>query len=420
MMVEDLYAVRTTVNKVMNIFRTIRMIVTISVFFIIVLFVTHFPTGIFICSRLAVLIMMILWLAMTLISRLIIIPRVFPWVLRILRFGKISLVIFGTETVCEKIRATMLKSLVYRVILDLKIHSDSLPDDPDERHTRCMDILESEKAAELIMVFDEEDFDFIARFSLLARCTGIPFTIYSRRIPELGYFDPWISIGSYGALSFCCREWTRISRTLWRISDILIAIVGLLVFLPVIAVTIPAIALSSPGGVLYRQTRIGYRKKPFSFFKFRSMRADAEDKQSIHKRYFIKYVNGDAAAKSESGEIFKTVSSKAVTPVGKIIRKTSVDELPQIRNVLRGDMSIVGPRPCIDYELEYYTSEWLQHRFTVKPGLTGIWQVYGRSRLGFKKSQFLDFVYVLSRTDGINIRLIMKTFPVILFGKGGL
>ncbi|RKZ07918.1 hypothetical protein DRQ25_10345 [Candidatus Fermentibacteria bacterium] len=420
MMVDNLYVVRTTMNKSMNIFRTIRMIITISVLFIFVLFVTHFPTGIFICSRLAVFFIMLLWLAMTTITRLLIVPLIFPWILRVLRFGKISLVIFGEKAVCGKIRATMLKSPVYRSILDLKTNSESMPDDPDERYARCIEVLENENASELSMVFDEENFDFIARFSLLTRRAGIPFSIYSKRFLELGYYDPWMTIDGYGALTFFSREYSRISNVLWRLSDILIALAGLLLFLPVIAVIVPVIAISSRGGVLYKQTRIGYRKKPFSFFKFRSMRISADDSQSIHKKYFMKYVNGDAAVKSENGEVFKTVSAKAVTSVGKIIRKTSLDELPQILNVLRGDMRIVGPRPCIDYELDYYTSEWLRQRFTVKPGLTGIWQVYGRSRLGFEKSQFLDFVYVLSRTDSINIRLILKTFPVMFFGKGGL
>ncbi len=420
MMVDNLYVVRTTMNKSMNIFRTIRMIITISVLFIFVLFVTHFPTGIFICSRLAVFIIMMLWLGMTIVTRLLIVPRIFPRILKILRFGKITLVIFGEEAVCRKLMATLLKSPVYRSILDLRTHSDPMPDDPDERYTRCIEVLEMENASELSMVFGEENFDFIARFSLLTRRAGIPFSIYSRRFTELGYFDPWITANGYGALTFFSREYSRISNVLWRLSDILIALAGLLLFLPVIAVIIPAIAISSPGGVLYRQTRIGYREKPFSFFKFRSMRVSADDRQSIHKKYFMKYVNGDAAVKSENGEVFKAVSARAVTSVGKIIRKTSLDELPQILNVLRGDMSIVGPRPCIDYELEYYTSEWLRQRFAVKPGLTGIWQVYGRSRLGFEKSQFLDFVYVLSRTDSINIRLILKTFPVMFFGKGGL
>lgn len=420
MMVEDLYVIRTTVNKAMNIFRTIRIIVTISVFFIVVLFLAHFPTNIFICSRLAVFILMVLWLLMTIIARLLIIPRIFPWLLRILGFGKISMVLFGSPAACGKIRTTLLKSPIYRQLFELKIYSQPLPADPDERYTRCMEILKSEDATELIMVFDEEDFNSIARFSLLTRRAGIPFSIYSRRILELGCFDPWITTDKYAALTFCSRKQTGISSTLWRMSDILIAIIGLLVFFPFIAVIIPAIALTSPGGILYKQTRIGYMKRPFSFIKFRSMRIDVDDRKSVHKRYFIKYVNGDAATESKNGEVFKTINSKAVTPVGRIIRKTSMDELPQILNVIRGEMSIVGPRPCIDYEMEHYTSEWLQQRFTIKPGLTGIWQIYGRSRLDFKKSQFLDFIYVLSRTDGTNIRFILKTFPVMFFGKGGL
>ena len=298
--------------------------------------------------------------------------------------------------------------------------SQILPDNPDDRYARCMEILKSENATELIMVFDEEDFDSIARFSLLVKRAGIPFSIYSRKILELGYFDPWITIDRYAALTFCSGKRTEISNTIWRAGDILIALVGLLIFLPFIAVTVPAIALTSPGGVFFKQTRIGYMKKNFSFLKFRSMRIDIDDRKNVHKKYFMKYVNGDAASKSENVEVFKTISSKAVTPVGRIIRKTSLDELPQIMNVLMGEMSIVGPRPCIDYEMEHYTSEWLQQRFTIKPGLTGIWQIYGRSRLDFKKSQFLDFIYVLSRTDGANIRLILKTFPVMFFGKGGV
>ncbi len=420
MMVEDLYAIRTTVNKAMNIFRTIRMIITISICLIVVLFITHFPTDIFICSRLAVFFIMIIWLGMTIAARLLIVPRLFTRLLKLLRFRRIRLVVFGSEMMCNKVKSTLRKSPVYSYILDFSICSDHLPEDPDEKFTRCLEILEAENATELSIVFEEEDFDSIARFSLLTRRAGIPFSIYSRRFPELGYFDPWISVDGYGALSFFSREWTAVTKALWRISDIITAIAGIIVFLPVIAFTVPAIALTSKGGILYKQTRVGYEKKSFSFLKFRSMRINTKDNQSVHKKYFKKYVNGDAAEKSENGSVFKIVSSDSVTPIGRIIRKTSIDELPQILNVLKGEMSIVGPRPCIDYETEFYTTEWLQQRFTVKPGLTGIWQVYGRSRLGFKKSQFLDFIYVLSRTDGNNIRLILKTFPVMFFSKGGL
>jgi len=420
MMVENLYVIRTTVNNVMNVFRTIRVIVAVSILFIVVLFLSHFPTSVFICSRLAVLIIMILWLFMTLTSRLLIIPGIYTRLLRIFGLKKMTVVLFGPREICRKIRSTLLKSSVYRKLLDLKIHTEVLPEDPASRFARCIEVLEDHDANELTMVFEEGNFDDMAHFVLLTRRAGIPFSIYSRRIPELGYFDPWMSIGEYGALTFFSRQWTRVSDFLWRLSDILIAITGLLVFLPILAVAVPAIFLTSSGGVLFKQTRMGRGRKPFNFLKFRSMHVNASDRKSVHKEYFQRYVNGDSADESKKGEVFKTISSKAVTPVGRIIRRTSVDELPQILNVLRGEMSIVGPRPCIDYELEHYTSEWLQQRFSIKPGLTGIWQVYGRSRLGFKKSQFLDFVYVMSRTDGINIRLILKTFPVMFFSKGGL
>ncbi len=420
MMVENLYAVRTTVNKTMNVFRTIRTILTISIVFIVVLFLTHFPTNILICSRLAVFILMILWLCTTIIARLLIIPKFFSQLLKILHFGTISLVIFGEPDVCRKIKSTLLKSPIYRRVLDFTIYTQPLPENPDERYAKCMEVLSHNKATELIMAFGEEDFDSIAHFSLLTRRANVPFSIFSRRFIELAYFDPWITIDDLGALTFYNRKWSKTSEIVWRAADILIAITGLLLFLPLIAITIPAIVLTSPGSIFYTQTRIGYRKKPFKFLKFRSMRTDVTDRKTVHKKYFRKYVDGSAASKSEKGEVYKTFNAKAITPVGKIIRKTSIDELPQIINVLMGEMSIVGPRPCIDYELEYYTSEWLQHRFTIKPGLTGIWQIYGRSRLGFEKSQFLDFIYILSRTDGTNIRLILKTFPVMLFGKGGL
>ena len=107
-----------------------------------------------------------------------------------------------------------------------------------------------------------------------------------------------------------------------------------------------------------------------------------------------------------------------MTWTGRIIRKTSIDALPQFLNVLKGDMSLVGPRPCIAYEMDYYR-DWQRYRFSVRPGLTGVWQVYGRSRLPFDAAQFLDLCYALKRSTGLNIRLLLKTIPVVLFGRGG-
>lgn len=420
MMVEDLYTARTTVNRIMNIFRTTRLIIISSMLYVVALFLIHFPSHIFLSSRISVLLFVGFWLIFSILMRIIVIPNIFPFLLRMLRFGTISIVLFGPEAVTKKIKSLLLKSPIFKRILKLRICRSQLPDNPAERMMACREIMSEDNSTELIMVFEDEDFDSIADFCLHTRNAEIPFSIYSKRIPELGYFDPWISFEEYGALSFFSAEWSKFAEKVWGITDILVSIVSLILLTPVFIIISLIIALTSPGGVLFKQTRIGRNHKPFTFFKFRSMIVSAENSEESHKEYFRKYVNGDAAKKTKDGEIFKKISSDSVTTIGRIIRKTSLDELPQILNVLKGDMSIVGPRPCINYELEHYDSDWLQKRFTVKPGLTGIWQVYARSRLGFKKSQFLDFVYVISRSDGINIRLILKTIPVMFLSKGGI
>lgn len=420
MTVENLYSIRTTVNRIMNIFRIIRMTVILSMIYIVVLFITHFPGNIFLSSRISVLMFMIWWLGLSIITRIVIVPRLFPLLLRIFRFGKMSIVMFGDPDITTRIRSMHMASPIYRKILDMKIHRGELPDDIAQRAIACGEILKEEGATDLIMVFGDEDFDQIAEFCLLTRRTGIPFSIYSRRICELGYFDPWTTLEDYGAISFFSKKWSKTAKFVWRIADILFSLLGMVLFAPFMLTIALSVTLTSPGGILFRQTRIGMNKKPFTFLKFRSMRIDAKNKEAAHKEYFKKYVDGTAASQTDDRRVFKSINSEALTKVGKIIRRTSFDELPQIFNVLRGDMSIVGPRPCIDYELEHYDREWLQQRFLVKPGLTGIWQVYARSRLDFKKAQFLDFVYVLSMSDGVNLRLILKTFPVMLFGKGGV
>lgn len=420
MMVENLYTVRTTVNRIMNIFRTTRLIIISSMLYIVVLFLIHFPLHIFLSSRISVLLFIGFWLIFSILTRITVIPYIFPPLLRIIRFGTISVVLFGPEDVTVRMCSLLLKSPVFRKILKLRIDRSPLPDNPADRLAVCLESMKKDDSTEFVMVFEDEDFNFIAEFCLYTRSAGIPFSIYSKKIPELGYFDPWISFGHFGALTFFSRHWSKSAERIWRLTDILLSIAGLILLAPVFIAISLTIALTSPGGVLFKQKRIGKNRKPFTFLKFRSMLADAENREEFHKEYFRRYVNGNAAKKSKDGEVFKKISSQSVTTIGRIIRKTSLDELPQIFNVLSGDMSIVGPRPCISYELEHYNSDWLQKRFTVKPGLTGIWQVYARSRLSFEKSQFLDFVYVISRSDGMNFRLILKTLPVMFFSKGGI
>jgi len=417
MLMEDLYTVRSTVNRTMNIFRTIRMTVMITLLYIVALFVLHFPSSILIVSRLAILIFMVLWLGVVIFTRLFLLPRLFSVVIRLLGFKRITVLIFGEKKAAEGMKSNLRRSRAYRSVLNIET-AEPVRGGGDFQQMKTL--MEERDATECMVVFQDEGFDEMADLIIRVTDASIPLCVFSPRFLELGYFDPWLSTSRYGAMVFCRRKWGRMSELVWRFLDVAAAILGFLLFLPVTAPTAAAVALSGKGGVFFRQERIGKDKKPFTFLKFRSMRVEDDSRQKDHKEYFARYANGNAAEKTENGKIYKSVSSSSVTKVGKVIRKTSIDELPQILNVLRGDMSIVGPRPCIEYELEHYDKQWYHLRFDVKPGLTGIWQVYGRSRLSFEKSQFLDFVYVLSRTDGMNIKLIFKTFPVMLFGKGGL
>jgi len=191
-----------------------------------------------------------------------------------------------------------------------------------------------------------------------------------------------------------------------RAMDIAVASASLLFFLPLFLVVAAAIKLDSPGPVLFRQTRIGKGGKPFSFYKFRSMIRDAErHKEALRDR-------NEAEA-----PLFKIRNDPRVTAVGRILRKTSLDELPQMINVLKGEMSLVGPRPCLPYEWAAY-EEWHKRRLSVLPGCTGLWQVHGRSEVGFEDMVVLDLYYIQNASPWMDLKLILQTVPVMLFGTG--
>lgn len=188
-----------------------------------------------------------------------------------------------------------------------------------------------------------------------------------------------------------------------RIIDILGALVGLILLSPVFIITAIAIKLDSKGPVFFAQNRCGKDGKIFKMLKFRSMVVDAEKKLKELKD------------KNEmSGPVFKIKDDPRITRVGKFIRKTSIDELPQLINVLKGDMSLVGPRPPIDREVKEYTPYQMQ-RLLVKPGLTCYWQIGGRNNIDFDEWVELDLKYIRERNLWIDIKLIFKTF-FVLFG----
>jgi lipopolysaccharide/colanic/teichoic acid biosynthesis glycosyltransferase len=217
--------------------------------------------------------------------------------------------------------------------------------------------------------------------------------------------------GFRGSAYFTLKKygWSFVVKTtlfLKRVLDIIVSSIMLVVLSPLFLITAIAIFIEDPGPIIFRQTRAGRWAKPFTMYKFRSMFVGAEE---------LKPALSDL---NEAGEIiFKIKNDPRVTKVGKFIRKTSIDELPQFWNVLKGDMSLVGPRPSILSEVALYDLSDRRRLDTI-PGITCISQVSGRSDLEFKGQVELDVLYIESQSFRTDIKLLLKTIPAVLLGKG--
>jgi lipopolysaccharide/colanic/teichoic acid biosynthesis glycosyltransferase len=199
-----------------------------------------------------------------------------------------------------------------------------------------------------------------------------------------------------------------------RAIDVLGSLLALTVLFPLLLLLAILVKLTSKGPALFRQERIGQRGIPFMFLKFRSM--EVNNNAQIHRDYVAKFIRGDGGA-PETG-VFKITGDPRVTPLGRFLRKTSLDELPQFWNVLRGDMSLVGPRPPVRYEVEAYD---LWHRARVldaKPGITGLWQVNGRSRTKFDDMVRLDLRYTRTSSLALDLKILWRTPRVVVLGDG--
>ncbi len=205
------------------------------------------------------------------------------------------------------------------------------------------------------------------------------------------------------------------SRIIKRAIDILGSVLALVLFSPLLLIIAVAVRLTSGGPVLFRQKRLGQYRKPFTCLKFRSMHAGNDP--SIHEAY-IKWLIAGTEQSSSSRTVFKLTDDPRITRVGKILRKTSLDELPQFLNVFLGQMSLVGPRPPIPYEYQAYDL-WHQCRLlAVKPGITGLWQVSGRSKLKFDEMVRLDLQYIKQWSLWLDIKIILRTPFVVLTAHG--
>jgi len=211
-----------------------------------------------------------------------------------------------------------------------------------------------------------------------------------------------IGVPRYGRLEFGLK----------RGIDILAALAVFTVGAPVFLLLALLVKASSPGPVFFRQTRLGKDGRPFGFYKFRTMHHNNDD--SVHRDFCENFIQG---GDKDGGKVFKMVRDPRVTRIGGFLRKTSLDELPQFWNVLKGEMSLVGPRPPISYELEHY-QEWHKDRLKVKPGLTGLWQVSGRSQVPFDEMVMLDLHYISHWSLAMDLKIMWKTLPVMIKGDG--
>jgi exopolysaccharide biosynthesis polyprenyl glycosylphosphotransferase len=192
-----------------------------------------------------------------------------------------------------------------------------------------------------------------------------------------------------------------------RCLDVTVAFTALLLLSPFLLLTALLIALTSTGPVLFVQRRVGLHKREFPIYKFRTMVVDAEQKQRD-----VEHLN------EVSGPVFKISNDPRVTTLGRLLRKTSIDELPQLINVLKGDMSLVGPRPLPVRDYEGFSQDWQRRRFSVRPGITCLWQVSGRSSIAFDKWMELDLQYIDRWSLWLDLRILVRTIPAVLKGVG--
>ncbi|BDI28737.1 multidrug MFS transporter [Capsulimonas corticalis] len=199
---------------------------------------------------------------------------------------------------------------------------------------------------------------------------------------------------------------SRATQVTQRVLDVVFSALMLLIFLPVFVAIALLIKFDSPGPVLFTQARVGKDGVEFPFYKFRSMVPNAEA------------LRNDLEKQNErNGPVFKMRNDPRVTRVGRVLRRYSLDELPQLFNVLKGDMSLIGPRPALPREVALYTPRQAQ-RLAVMPGVTGLWQVSGRANISFERSVELDLHYIQHQSLGLNLRIMLMTIPAVLTGDG--
>ncbi len=216
-------------------------------------------------------------------------------------------------------------------------------------------------------------------------------------------------------IRLCSQKYSWIFYKLKHTIEALITLPAFFLHLPLFLFIMASVKLDSKGPAFYKARAIGKGGKPFDMYKFRSMYVDSE--KTIHQKYVTKLIRGEIDEKEKDNGPLKIVDDPRVTKVGRILRKISLDELPQLINVLKGQMSLVGPRPCLPYEFDIY-QDWHKKRTIVRPGITGLWQVTGRSEVLFEDMILLDLYYIYNSSLILDFQILVETVFVVLRKKG--
>jgi lipopolysaccharide/colanic/teichoic acid biosynthesis glycosyltransferase len=196
-----------------------------------------------------------------------------------------------------------------------------------------------------------------------------------------------------------------------RLFDLLLGCLLLALITPLSIVIALLVKLTSSGPVLFRQERIGQHGRPFVMYKFRTMKHGADS--SVHEAYFQQYVKG-MSAPGENGNVYKLRRDPRITPVGDVLRRFALDEIPQLLNVVKGEMSLVGPRPPLEYEVQLYSPRDLQ-RLSAMPGMTGLWQIKGRDAVNFSTMVELDLEYIRRQSLLLDLAIVLATVPALIW-----
>jgi exopolysaccharide biosynthesis polyprenyl glycosylphosphotransferase len=334
----------------------------------------------------------------------------------------VPLVIVGANTFGVYLRDRISVELTQYEFLGFIDESLGVPNGSNEYSTPILGSLDSiaslsaaHSNLEAMIVLPERDHEQVERIIELCERHRVRWRVMPRVAQSMA-----LTVEMVGAIPLIGPPGSNIEGLnciVKRGFDITVATLMIMAVSPILVLAAVAIRLVDGGPLLFRQIRVGIHGKPFELLKFRTMRTQCSD--TVHREYVKGWIQRDAAEQSEANgtEVYKIGSDERVTSIGHWLRRFSIDELPQLLNVLYGNMSLIGPRPAMPYELELY-QEWHRHRLDAPPGITGLWQVSGRNRLSFEEMVQLDIEYIEDWSLVGDMGILLRTLPAMLQGSG--